>query len=147
MAESIVLFVTVWCICHLKDRFPEWGRPPHLEDRWKSSAAEVCPIWTGWQDPLQEYIYSEYPVQLRQNFSVPGSQVVIDTAWSFTRVWVGVFVIRCLLGSLCPQMTVNLKFPLILENGTWLTLCLCMSNYSVGNEGNINQFHICCLEC
>ena len=76
LAESVVLFVSVWCICCLKDRFPEWRWPSHLEDRWKSSAAEVCPIWTGWQDPLQEYIYSEYPVQLGQNLSVRRPQVV-----------------------------------------------------------------------
>lgn len=76
LAESIIFFVSVWCICCLKDRFPEWRRPPDLEDRWESSAAEVCPIRTGWQDPLQEYVYSEYPLQLGQNLLVPGPQVV-----------------------------------------------------------------------
>ena len=76
-AECVVFFVAVWCICCLKDRFPEWRRrPSDLEDRWKSSAAEVCAIRTGCQDPLQEHIYGEYPLQLGQNLPIPGPQVV-----------------------------------------------------------------------
>jgi hypothetical protein len=51
------------------------------------------------------------------------------------------------LGSLCEQIRINLKFFLILKNYMWLNLWLSMGNFSVCNEGNINQFHICSLEC
>jgi len=44
------------------------------------------------------------------------------------------------LGSLCEQIRINVKFFLFLKNYTWLYLWLSMGNFSVCNEGNINQY-------
>jgi len=78
-----------------------------LEDRCKSSAAEVCDIQTGCQDPLREYIYGDYPLQLGQNLPIPGPQVLwLNAAWHSTIMTI-VFLLRLTVPkSVSPQASV-----------------------------------------